>query len=209
MIDKIVDSKDLIEIIIMFVTASCTIIGVWWGVKQINLTLKEQRFSNRLELADNLMNEYISLSGEASKAAFYLVAEANGQGEKYKDYSGSMEKHAELLEKMSNKIMAYGSAELVKLFFDSYNDIQLKIQNGDDDFQALKHYFYSMPLIAVCIKYDLTGEKVNPSIFYNSCMQEVRILEVVKGMENFHEEMVLANNELVKKYHLSEDFLWK
>ena len=75
MIDKIVDSKDLIEIIIMFVTASCTIIGVWWGVKQINLTLKEQRFSNRLELADNLMNEYISLSGEASKAAFYLVAE--------------------------------------------------------------------------------------------------------------------------------------
>ena len=38
MIDKIVDSKDLIEIIIMFVTASCTIIGVWWGVKQINLT---------------------------------------------------------------------------------------------------------------------------------------------------------------------------
>ena len=141
--------------------------------------------------------------------AFYLVAEANGQGEKYKDYSGSMEKHAELLEKMSNKIMAYGSAELVKLFFDSYNDIQLKIQNGDDDFQALKPYFYSMPLIAVCIKYDLTGEKVNPSIFYNSCMQEVRILEVVKGMENFHEEMVLANNELVKKYHLSEDFLWK
>ena len=65
------------------------------------------------------------------------------------------------------------------------------------------------PLLAVCIKYDLTGEKVNPSIFYNSCMQEVRILEVVKGMENFHEEMVLANNELVKKYHLSEDFLWK
>lgn len=59
------------------------------------------------------------------------------------------------------------------------------------------------------IKYDLTGEKVNSSIFYNSCMQELKALEVAGGMEKFHEEMILANNELVKKYNLPSAFIWE
>ena len=71
-IDKIEKSKNLIELIIMFITAICTVIGVYLGFAQINSTLKEQRFSNRLELADDLMSEYMTLSSHGSKAVFYV-----------------------------------------------------------------------------------------------------------------------------------------
>jgi hypothetical protein len=40
-------------------------------------------------------------------------------------------------------------------------------------------------LIASYIKYDLTGEIVNPSIFYNSIMTELKKLEKAQGMEKF------------------------
>lgn len=201
--------KDKIEIITMVIGAICTIITLWFGFAQIKSTLKEQRFSNRLELADDMVNEYISLSEEAGKAAFYIVADANNQAEKYKEYSDSGEKHAEALEKMKNKILAYGSTSLVSLFFDSYNDVQVKIKNGKENFESYKNYFYYMPLIAAYIKYDLTGEKVNPSIFYNSCMKELKNLEVAIGMEDFHEKLIYTNNQLVKKYRLSNEFIWK
>lgn len=65
-----------------------------------------------------------------------------------------------------------------------------------------------MPLIASYIKYDLTGEIVNPSIFYNSIMTELKELEKAQGMQNFHSEMINTNNLLIQKYHLSKDFVW-
>ena len=65
-----------------------------------------------------------------------------------------------------------------------------------------------MPLIASYIKYDLAGEIVNPSIFYNSIMTELKELEKAQGMENFHSEMINTNNLLIQKYHLSKDFVW-
>ena len=83
--------------------------GMWFGFYQIKSTLLEQRFSNRLELADDLMSKYISLSEYASKAAFYLVADANDQAKNFKEYSGCVKKHMEELEKIKSKIAAYGS----------------------------------------------------------------------------------------------------
>lgn len=65
-----------------------------------------------------------------------------------------------------------------------------------------------MPLIASYIKYDLTGEIVNHSIFYNSIMTELKELEKAQGMQNFHSEMINTNNLLIQKYHLSKDFVW-
>lgn len=94
-------------------------------------------------------------------------------------------------------------------FFDSYNDIQLKRETRRIDFASCRNYFHSMPLIASCIRYDLTGEEVNPSIFYNSFMRELKKLEEAKGMEKFHETMIITNNKLVKKYNLSNKFIWK
>ena len=93
-IDKIEKSKNLIELIIMFITAICTVIGVYLGFAQINSTLKEQRFSNRLELADDLMSEYMTLSSHGSKAVFYLVADANGEADEliwFSDENGETE----------------------------------------------------------------------------------------------------------------------
>lgn len=64
-------------------------------------------------------------------------------------------------------------------------------------------------LLASCIRYDLTGEKVNPSIFYNSSMRELKTLEAASGMEDFHEKMISTNDELVEKYGLPKKFIWK
>lgn len=147
----------------MFITAICTVIGVYLGFAQINSTLKEQRFSNRLELADDLMSEYMTLSSHGSKAVFYLVADANGEADELikidSNYPNYMQMHSEELENIKGKIAAYGSTELVNLFFDSYNSIQMKLENGKGDLESYKYYFYSMPLLASCIRYDLTGEK--------------------------------------------------
>lgn len=203
------DLKDKIEIITMIIGTICTVISIYFGFAQINSTLKKQRFSHRLGLADDLVSKGILLSEEGSKAILYLVADANKQAGIYNSYSNSMKKHAELLEEIKNKIMAYGSTELVNLFFDSYNDIRGMLENGRKDFESFKKYFYTLPLIASYIKYDLTGEYVNPSLFYNSFMRELKRLEVADGMKNFHREMVCTNNEFVKKYKLSNKFIWK
>ena len=120
-----------------------------------------------------------------------------------------MQMHSEELENIKGKIAAYGSTELVNLFFDSYNSIQMKLENGKGDLESYKYYFYSMPLLASCIRYDLTGEKVNPSIFYNSSMRELKTLEAASGMEDFHEKMISTNDELVEKYGLPKKFIWK
>ena len=212
--------KDTIDIITSIIEASGTIVGavgaivaIYFGFKQISLTLTEQRFSNRLELADDLMGEYVSLSNHASKALFYLVADANGEANKLIEMDGNypqyIQMHSEELENIKGKIVAYGSTELVYLFFDSYNEIQMELKNRKMDFESLKKYFYSMPLIASYLKYDLTGEVVNPCVFYDSFMPELKVLEVAVGMEDFHEKMVSTNNELVKRYNLSQKFIWE
>ena len=127
-----------IEKVTAIISAVGTIIGavgtiftIWLGLDQINLSIREQRFSNRLELADDLISEYIVLSSYASKAVFYLAADANGASdtliEMDANYPNYMQMHSETLENVKGKITAYGSSELVYLFCDSYNDIQLKI----------------------------------------------------------------------------------
>lgn len=134
---------------------------------------------------------------------------SNGYAIEYQSLSDSPRKDASQIEKMKKKIIAYGSTELVNLFFDSYNDVLIKIENDANDIDSFKSYFYYIPLIASYIKYDLTGEIVNPSIFYNSIMTELKELEKARGMENFHLEMINTNNLLIQKYHLSKDFIWQ
>lgn len=104
---------------------------------------------------------------------------------------------------MKKKIIAYGSTELVNLFFDSYNDVLIKIENDANDIDSFKSYFYYIPLIASYIKYDLTGEIVNPSIFYNSIMTELKELEKAQGMENFHLEMINTKISFVEGLYLA------
>ena len=208
-----------VEIITSIINAVGTIIGavgaiaaIGFGLYQINSTLVEQKFSNRLELADNLMSEYISLSEYASKATYYLVADANGESDELiktdYNYPNYVQMHSEALENIKGKIAAYGSAELVYLFFDSYNEIQVMMEKGDIDFESYKNYLYSMPLIASSLRYDLTGENINPSVFYDSFMRELKLLELANGMNDFHKKMISTNNELVKKYNLSKEFIW-
>lgn len=200
--------KEIFEMIVKLIGAIGTVATIFFGLGKIDSTLKEQRFSNRLELAGDMINEYISLSEEASKAVLYMVAESNGYANECQSLADSPRKHASQLEEMKKKIMAYGSTELVNLFFDSYNDVRTKVESDANDFDSFKSYFYYMPLIASYIKYDLTGEIVNPSIFYNSIMTELKELEKAQGMENFHSEMINTNNLLIQKYHLSKDFVW-
>lgn len=146
-----------IEKVAAIISAVGTIIGavgaifaIWFGLDQINLSIKEQRFSNRLELADDLISEYIVLSSYASKAVFYSVAAENGASDVLikmdTNYPNYVQMHSETLEIVKGKIMAYGSSELVYLFCDSYNDIQLKIENGQVDFESLKTYLCCAPL---------------------------------------------------------------
>lgn len=200
--------KEIFEMVVMGIGAIGSVASIFFCLGKIDSTLKEQRFSNRLELADDMINEYISLSEEASKAVFYIIAESNGYANKYQSLVDSQRKHVSQLEEMKKKILAYGSTELVNLFFDSYNDLRIKVDSDANDFDSFKRYFYYMPLIASYIKYDLTGEIVNPSIFYNSIMTELKKLEKAQGMENFHSEMINTNNLLIQKYHLSKDFVW-
>lgn len=61
--------KEKIEIGTSVISMLSIFFGMWFGFYQIKSTLLEQRFSNRLELADDLMSKYISLSEYASKAA--------------------------------------------------------------------------------------------------------------------------------------------
>ena len=75
--------KEKIEIGTSVISMLSIFFGMWFGFYQIKSTLLEQRFSNRLELADDLMSKYISLSEYASKASFYLVADANDQAKRY------------------------------------------------------------------------------------------------------------------------------
>lgn len=70
--------KEIFEMVVMGIGAIGTVISIFVSLDKINSTLKEQRFSNRLELADDMINEYISLSEEASKAVLYIIAESNG-----------------------------------------------------------------------------------------------------------------------------------
>ena len=201
-------NKEIFEMIVMGIGSIGTVVSIFIGLDKIKSTLKEQRFSNRLELAGDMINEYISLSEEASKAVLCMVAESNGYANECQSLADSLRKHASQLEEMKKKIMAYGSTELVNLFFDSYKDVLIKMENDANDFDSFKSYFYYMPLIASYIKSDLTGEIVNPSIFYNSIMTELKKLEKAQGMENFHSEMINTNNLLIQKYHLSKDFVW-
>ena len=51
--------KEIFEIIVKLICAIGTVASIIFGLDKIDSTLKEQRFSNRLELADDMINEYI------------------------------------------------------------------------------------------------------------------------------------------------------
>lgn len=53
-----------------------------------------------------MINEYISLSEETSKAVFYIIAESNGYANKYQSLADSQRKHVSQLEEMKKKILA-------------------------------------------------------------------------------------------------------
>ena len=50
--------KEKIEIGTSVISMLSIFFGMWFGFYQIKSTLLEQRFSNRLELADDLMSKY-------------------------------------------------------------------------------------------------------------------------------------------------------
>lgn len=50
-------NKEIFEVIVMGIGAIGTVFSIMAGLGKINTTLKEQRFSNRLKLADDMINE--------------------------------------------------------------------------------------------------------------------------------------------------------
>ncbi len=191
--------KNIVEIGVLVVTLAITIFTSHIAY-QTKISAENERFSNRMELASELIFDYITLTEYASKSLCYLGGGIDNANEDY------LELHSEKIEQLKKNILAYGSEELVCLFFDSYNNLIDNFERGNMDFESNQEYFFAMPLIAAYIKYDLTGELVNPSYFYESLMVE---LNKAKKPVDFDEKMRQMNNKLVEEYNLPKELKWK
>lgn len=199
----------IIEIVIEIVGTFLVVLTIFVGFKQIKAMFEQSKLSKRLELAEDMVSEYLSLIECANKSLFYFVAKANNEAKKINSFKDYPRQHREKLQKMKNKILAYGSSTLIQLFDYSYSWSKEMSERGKGDIDSYKQYLYMLPLTAAYIKYDITGETVNPSIVYAYSMDEIRKLEVANGMENYHKEMIELNDNLVHKFNLPNDFLWK
>lgn len=199
----------IIEIVIDVIGTFLVIITIYIGLKQIKAMFEQIKLSKRLDLAENMISEYLYLTECASKSLLYLVAQANNEAKNVNILKSYPKKHAEILDEMKNKVLSYGSSTLVQLFDYSYSYTMKMLEMGKGDIVSYQRYLYTLPLITAYIKYDLTGEIVNPSIIFAYAMKEIKKLETAKGMSNYHREMIELNDNLVDKFNLPKKFLWK
>lgn len=75
----------------------------------------------------------------------------------------------ELLPEIKDKIFAYGSKEAIEIF----REFEYIISNPNNNGISITAY-YLLPLLITQVKVDVTGEYINPLIFFDSLMPQFK-----------------------------------
>ena len=108
---------------------------------------------------------------------------------------------------MTGLVVAYGSEEAISIFAEFYYPLREFVSAAKAgeaiDFNDWVEMYYSLPLLLSIVKYDTTGELINPSVLLEFLMPEFKTinLPIMKAL-------VDKNNDLVIKYKLDNDFNW-
>lgn len=180
-----------------------------FGIYQINQTHRNSLFleqkSNMMEQAEELPMATSEFLRTASQTLIYKMQfDATNSEEDELLFEEYNEKQVNLLDELMYLNIAYGSEDSIKVFTEFSNALK---QNQISPVMSVKEYvpmYYSLPLFASLVKYDVTGEIANPKVMYELLMPEFHLLAPpIIG------DLIEKNNNLVDLYKLPEEFIWE
>ena len=175
------------EIVKFLVTTLVTVILTVWGTLYVGGTIKEQQ-SQEL-IAEN--SEYIENLVQFTRDSSLIAAKiATGFPEEL--LAGDLEKYANRADELYIQIFSHGSETTVKLFAGLCEDVRENTVSVET--------FFTLPLMISQMKYETTGQIINPKIIQENLMPELTIFQL--GIQSM-------TNDLIEEYDLSDKFKWE
>lgn len=194
----------LFSVLGVFVTV---VVGFIQTQKTIKSSYEVVLKTNMVEQASKLpeaVQGFVRLVAE-TLALYILFCNYPDNKDLKRKFNESNGKQFEEIEKIPPLLIAYGSEKSIMLFnvFYSYFK-EAKEKNGNVPFDEWKTIYYCLPLLVSLVKYDATGEIVNPAVMYEYLMPEFE-----RFIPPITDEVIKKNDEYVKKLKLSKKFKWK
>lgn len=197
---------------IALVAVICTIASLWLGVCQVKKTIKNEsqliQKATMLEQTGKLPDTMQEFLRKASLTLVYKIAYDNEKKEEYKQlFEKYNDEQSALLDELTGLIVAYGSEEAISIFAEFYYPLREFVSAAkageSNEFDEWIEMYYSLPLLMAIVKYDTTGELINPSVMLRFLMPEFETIN-----PSIMEELVIKNNKLVIEYKLDNNFKW-
>lgn len=165
-----VTTDNIIEIIGIILTIITITISIWQVGKTINHSLVEARQQMALEQTGELPLQVAEFCSAASNVATGIVLGQDQMTDEQKEeFNNSKQRQNKLQPMIKNRIYAYGSNDAIKI----YTQFEKTISNPNGN-QISVDAYYILPLLLAQVKMDVTGETVNPLIFFNSLMPQFK-----------------------------------
>lgn len=198
---------------IAFMALICGIGTLWFGFYQLKQTIEnELRLTQKavmLNQAEKLPETMQKFLREASLTLAYKVVYDNSKTSKNRqNFEEHNIKQSQLLDELTKYIVAYGSEKAIAVFGEFY----YPLRNYVNKTEAVKNVhlnewivmYYSLPLLMSVVKFDVTGELVNPSVMLEFLMPEFKTIS-----PSIMKDLVVRSDELIEKYELDAAFKWR
>lgn len=100
------------------------------------------------------------------------------------------------IKQIRKKIISYGSKELI-IIYSSYQQFTYKMSNTSTNEDDKKEMFAYIGLLVSQLKYDITGETINPSYYFKMVINEFY------DKENFFSDVDKKVNEINNRLNLN------
>ena len=193
------------------VLATCAVIA--FGLHETNKTISnsfiEIQKTNIIEQTSALPIKLFEFSRNASLAFATLAnsTDSNISEDERKEFRDDFEKYdaiqSSLLNEIQPLILSYGSKESINIFNDFFLSLRALVnkdtENGTAHIKEWLPIYAQLPLLMSVVKYDVTGDIINPSVMFDLYMPE---------FSNKVDEFYTQTNQIIKKYDLDEEFMW-
>ena len=175
------------ETVKFLVTTLVTVILTVGGTLYVGGTIKEQQSQELIAENSEYIEDLVQFTRDSS-----LIAAKIATGFPEELLAGDLEKYANRADELYIQIFSHGSETTVKLFAGLCEDVRENTVSVET--------FFTLPLMISQMKYETTGQIINPKIIQENLMPELTIFQM--GIQSM-------TNELIKEYDLPNKFKWK
>lgn len=153
----------------------------------VNTSIKDYQNAQKVSNSSEIVRELVDFTRDSSKLA-PSIASGNQSEIELDARIAEYDKKADALFSL---LLTNGSAKSIEVYSEFVSDVRNS---------PTTETFFILPLLVSQVKYEATGEVINPKLIQENLMPEFAM---------WKDQMKACTNDLIVQYNLSNKLLWK